>query len=811
MPRILLAKGGKPGAPGLYRRLITDKNGRQVTHWTRVEARRAAYNPNQLTLDFDRDPYPSLETRPGTRPEQRAAGNAAIEALRQRLGRLRDHGGSTATLLGARLCRDFVAQGGTQLLGRRVGSAGDLAALAQIYRDPRFETFRCFYMRGDEVVGESAYSSRLPGTVRIPDAFDAQVAADMQRFGADGYYLMHNHPSGAAQPSDPDVYLTQYLATKAPGLISHVVIDHKEYATLDAGGHASIRIIQEPALVGPDFHASPAMDHPLLGSKLGNANAVAIAAKALQTDGALEKSPVLIMTKGMHAETELISSAPAALLKQARGKTARAQAWLRGVARATGAGAHRFLIVSDDDFDAYHAAGAPLIRDRSITDIVSASGRSMRHHVDPHPDAAHDLLEARRPGRQVAERQRLADDLEAQEKYLDAGARALGYASIDELATKDYPAFERLASAWREQHAVEDALYEPVAKYVQGATIDVDGVARPTTNSNGKPIHPAVEGVRNFWRWFGRSLVVDEDDNPQVMYHATSRDFAAFDRDAAKQWRGVATMDNIGSWFSDTPAEVDKYARDDGKQVMPVYLQISRPKFYDSFNEFLKDAHEAAGTRYDERNAPGRVDPAPLRKRLQAQGYDGISFAKTENAELHERLPVLAEKLKQARDAWQSADKADRPYYERVIADTLAKQKETRHLLSSYGESTEFDNQYVWVAFEPTQIKSATGNNGAFDPADATITKALPQDGLRQRASATPEDLRSRIGRTVASLRQIRRQGEAIAAGAAERLETVNARLAALRHHAVTDRAAADEYMQLTEEKGALLRTLAQS
>ena len=75
----------------------------------------------------------------------------------------------------------------------------------------------------------------------------------------------------------------------------------------------------------------------------------------------------------------------------------------------------------------------------------------------------------------------------------------------------------------------------------------------------------------------------------------------------------------------------------------------------------------------------------------------------------------------------------------------------------------------------------------------------------------TPEDLHARIGRTASMLRQIHRQGETIAAGAAERLEVVNARLQALRRSAITDRGAAEEYMQLTEEKGALLRTLAQS
>jgi hypothetical protein len=401
MPRILMAKGGKPGDPGLYQRLITDKNGRQVTHWMRVEARRAAYNPNQLSLDFDRDPYPALETRPGTRPEQRAAGNAALEALRRRLNRLRDRGGPAATLLGARLHRDFVAQGGAQLVGQRVGSPGDLAALAQVYRDPRFETFRCFYVRDGEVVGESAYSSRLPGAVQLPDDIAPQITADMGRFGADGYYLLHNHPSGIAMPSKPDVYLTQHIATNAPGLISHVIIDHKEYATLDGSGFGSIKVVQEPALTGPDFHNAPSMDHPLLGGKLERPQDVAIVAKALQIDGALKASPVLIMTKGMHAEVDLIASAPRAVLNQAGGKTHRAQAWLRGVARASGAGSNRFLIVSDADFEAYRAAGAPLIRDHVVHDVVSASGRSMREHA--YPEAPRDILDTRRAGRRVAE------------------------------------------------------------------------------------------------------------------------------------------------------------------------------------------------------------------------------------------------------------------------------------------------------------------------------------------------------------------------------------------------------------------------
>lgn len=70
-------------------------------------------------------------------------------------------------------------------------------------------------------------------------------------------------------------------------------------------------------------------------------------------------------------------------------------------------------------------------------------------------------------------------------------------------------------------------------------------------------------------------------------------------------------------------------------------------------------------------------------------------------------------------------------------------------------------------------------------------------------------ELRKRIGQTSAMLRQAASQGDAITSGATARLAQVTARLDTLRGKAVTDHAAADEYLDLTKEKGALLRTLA--
>lgn len=50
---------------------------------------------------------------------------------------------------------------------------------------------------------------------------------------------------------------------------------------------------------------------------------------------------------------------------------------------------------------------------------------------------------------------KLADDLPAQEKWLNAEARMRGFQDIEDLAAKDYKVFENLAKLWREKHPAD--------------------------------------------------------------------------------------------------------------------------------------------------------------------------------------------------------------------------------------------------------------------------------------------------------------------------------------------------------------------
>lgn len=115
------------------------------------------------------------------------------------------------------------------------------------------------------------------------------------------------------------------------------------------------------------------------------------------------------------------------------------------------------------------------------------------------------------------------------------------------------------------------------------ATIKIDGVSRPTTNSNGQQIAPTEEAVRNFWAWFGNSTVVDKQGRPKVMYHGSKADIAEF-KSKATQVRetGNKSWDNEGIYFTTNPSYADDYStasfRADGPAaVYPVYLRIENP------------------------------------------------------------------------------------------------------------------------------------------------------------------------------------------------------------------------------------------
>ena len=139
-----------------------------------------------------------------------------------------------------------------------------------------------------------------------------------------------------------------------------------------------------------------------------------------------------------------------------------------------------------------------------------------------------------------------------------------------------------------------------------GATgfIEVDGVQRPIANSSGQRIHQTDEGLRNFWRWFGDSKVVDDQGRPLVVYHGTKSKFTVFD-----------TTRGIGSWFT-----ADRQGASLFGDAISVYLKIKNPGTLAD----LAAARRVAAAAFDPMAQAHEFNAAVIAD-MERRGFDGVN------------------------------------------------------------------------------------------------------------------------------------------------------------------------------------------
>lgn len=225
----------------------------------------------------------------------------------------------TASLVGLGIAERIERAGSQALIGERVDSPQRLAELAQVYRDPRYETFRVFFLKGNEVVHATGVSSRMPGTSPMVPAgmseqqYLSEFRDTMQRTGADGYYVLHNHPSGNPTPSSEDVDLTRFLAARVPGLQAHVVINSNKYAVIDTKTQG-----REPADMvryhdfGEDLLLKASKPSAVLGAQLRSSEDLATVGKSFQRPGWI----TIVGTSSNGNAVRAIGEAPSTILSR---------------------------------------------------------------------------------------------------------------------------------------------------------------------------------------------------------------------------------------------------------------------------------------------------------------------------------------------------------------------------------------------------------------------------------------------------------------------------------------------------------------
>lgn len=279
--------------------------------------------------------------------------------------------------------------------------------------------------------------------------------------------------------------------------------------------------------------------------------------------------------------------------------------------------------------------------------------------------------------------------------------------------------------------------------------IDVDGEMRPALNSAGRPIHPTIEGVRNFWRWFGYSQAIDEYGRPLVGYHGTGADVTEFAESAMRSSLNEKYQGD-GFFFSEDPRVASMYAgsaRNGQIKKERIFAEVDRvmpPRAARIFKAVVTDGYEAAwDLPQDEINAILReadeagidlndlldiaeyVELSNYHKGRDQQFDAGMIFGGSGATEVSDFVRDKASRL--GIDAALPQNNVMQVYLRAEKVLYTSDREEARNARANGYDATYYTGEGTvggvpeWVVFSPDQIKSATGNRGTFDPNEPNI------------------------------------------------------------------------------------------
>jgi len=176
----------------------------------------------------------------------------------------------------------------------------------------------------------------------------------------------------------------------------------------------------------------------------------------------------------------------------------------------------------------------------------------------------------------------IAAEEDRQRYYMESELLATGNYTQDQLSKMDLNDLDAELQNIRDiQAAAEtdidnlpDIPFQEQGEPYTAATINIDGKERPTTNSNGQPIATTEQGLRNFYKWFGDSKVVDEQGRPLVVYHGTEQKNLAELIPGRQSGTIYLTSDyKYAEFYAAGKNSILKPTGD----IMPLYIRINKP------------------------------------------------------------------------------------------------------------------------------------------------------------------------------------------------------------------------------------------
>lgn len=207
-------------------------------------------------------------------------------------------------------------------------------------------------------------------------------------------------------------------------------------------------------------------------------------------------------------------------------------------------------------------------------------------------------------------------------------------------------------------------------------------IGKPWDNAAGLPVAKDADGLQNFWRWFGNSVAIDVHGRPLVVFHGTDVDV---DFEDFMPWSHVGTSQAANDRLR------HRFATE-GRRVLPLYISLQNP---------LKVPDLGGWDAYEWKTRMQPHWPEELKQYINEQ------FERWRNAAVGLTSANVAEQTRAFRKQFLSGVQ---DILEREGYDGLAYQNEAEDVGS-----------ISYVAFRPSQLKSAIGNQGGFRTDRASI------------------------------------------------------------------------------------------
>ena len=263
-----------------------------------------------------------------------------------------------------------------------------------------------------------------------------------------------------------------------------------------------------------------------------------------------------------------------------------------------------------------------------------------------------------------------------------------------------------------------------------------DIIIRPIDDNVNRKINKITQS-KQFIRWFGdwqnspakASKVVDNNGEPLVLYHQTEKEFTTFD---TKQ-KGSGEFDSempTGIFMKPTNNDIGV----GGNIQMPLYASIKNPLIVNNRSELVKfydknvQGYTKAKSAIDSVNEEYKAKFNEEMKR-ENEEYQKLWNAK-KNGEISEeeyQKSISRDALDEIMEEWENkVNEASRNA--KALVDDYFKNSNydgviVNNDVGSFGRSTK-----TFIAFENTQVKSATDNIGTFDGNNPDIRYSLDED-----------------------------------------------------------------------------------